>query len=69
MNMIKWRQKHPSHPNYVKPEANDDDSGSDYASADSKKGIDSVAASHRETVKEKDAAAKARKKTKGRRRG
>ena len=67
MIMIKWRQKHPSHPNYVKPETNDD-SGSDYASADSKKGIDSVAASHRETVKEKDAAAKLRK-AKGRRCG
>lgn len=68
MIMIKWRQKHPSHPNYVKPEANDDDSGSDYASTDAKKGIDSVAASHRETVKSKDAIAKARK-AKGRRRG
>lgn len=62
MNMIKWRQKHPDHPNYVPVEKESSESDSSINS------LAAVASSYRDTVKEKDAAAKERK-TKGRRRG
>jgi hypothetical protein len=65
----KWRQRHPDHPDYVKktPDSTYGELTDDGEVSEAAADIYSVAAGHRETVKQKDAAAKARRK--GARRG
>lgn len=59
--MHKWRQRHPD---YAKAVEKSDDSGTtDTELADAADDVYSVAASHRDGVKKKDAAAKARRKS------
>jgi hypothetical protein len=63
--MHKWRQRHPDHPNYKAAEKSPpDDAGltDDAELSDAAESVYDTAAKHRETVKARDAAAKARKK-------
>jgi hypothetical protein len=67
--MNKWRQKHSDHGKAVEKSRPDDDSGStDAELSEAAETVYDTAAQHREGVKARDAAAKARKK-KGARRG
>ena len=66
--MNRFRQKHPDHGSAIVEKHRDDSRSVESDSSLAVEDIDSVAAGHRETVKAKDAAAKARK-AKGRRRG